>query len=186
MSIPNICRYISTLTISIFFALSSAEVYAQTDTTAADTTVEQKVKKKDVAGNQLCVSVDIFHPILNQILTDRYSYEGALDYYLKNEYYAVAEGGAGGCTVNYTDLKYTTTNSFLRLGFNKSVLTRDKPLDWDMMFIGMRVGFTSLNRGPANFLVVDSLWGNSDSSTSSKRFGVFWVELTTGVRVEIA
>ena len=48
-----------------------------------------------------------------------------------------AEGGWGGSSVNYSNLQYKTTNSFLRLGFNKSVLVRDRPDDWDMMFIGL-------------------------------------------------
>jgi hypothetical protein len=212
MSIQSICRYIFTLTISVLILQGTTRVYAQTDTSfadtvlvggnAADTIVKDTVavvdtvvvdtasiakkKKKDLIGHQLNLGVDIFHPILNNVLTDRYAYEAAGDYYLGNDYYIVAEGGWGGCKANYTDLKYTTTNNFLRLGFNRSVLARDNPKDWDMMLIGIRFGAAGVNRSPATYIIVDSLWGNSNGSSLAKSFNAYWVELTGGVRVELA
>ncbi len=190
-SLPQtIYRYIYILTISALFAFSPSPVYAQADTTATDTT-DVKVHKKDLAGHQLCVGVDIFNPIMNLFLKDtggrRYGYEIEANYYLHNEYYLAAEGGWGSSDVNYTDLKYTTTNTFMRLGFNKSVLTRDKPVDWDMMFIGFRVGVANIIRSNVAFTVIDSLWGNSQGTLSQlPPFTAWWAEFNGGVRVELA
>jgi hypothetical protein len=180
----NICAYFFTLIFSLCAVGSATAVYAQADTTATDTT-EVKVKKKDLAGHQLCIGADIFHPIIGIWQKDRSAYEIAADYYLRNEYFAVCELGWGSSEMNYPDLKYSTTNQFLRAGFNKSVLTREKPSDWDMMLIGFRLGAAAINRSTANYTIIDSLWGNSPGTTNGKTFGALWVEITAGMRVEL-
>lgn len=183
MSIRNICAY--TFILVSLWVSGVSPVYAQTDTTAADTTVELKVKKKDLAGHQLCIGTDFFHPIINQLLGQRYGYEMQADYYNRNEYYLVAEGGWGGSSVNYPDLAYTTTNNFFRFGFNKCVLTRDNPTDWDMMLIGFRVAYGNVNRSKASYTILDSVWGNQPGTTAAQSFPVVWVEITGGTRVEL-
>jgi hypothetical protein len=143
------------------------------------------VKKKETAGHQLCIGADIVHPVMNNYTNDRYGYEFEADYYLRNEFYLVGEGGWGGSTVNYTDLKYTTTNDFFRLGFNKTILTRNGPKDWDMMFFGLRMGYADVTRSNATYVITDSLWGSPTGSTSGKSFPVYWMELNLGMRVEL-
>jgi uncharacterized protein DUF6048 len=184
MSAQSICRSIYILTISTMLIVSSTAVFAQADTTATDsTTVEKKVKKKDYAGHQLNLGTDIYHPIINHFLTDRYATEIAGDYYLHNEYYAAAEGGWGGDKVTYSDLKYSTTNSFFRVGFNKCVLNREGPHDWDMMFMGLRAAVADIHRSSATYTVLDTLWGNSSGAQNATTFQAYWAELTGGVRV---
>jgi uncharacterized protein DUF6048 len=180
----SICKYLFILTFSAL-VFGSAALFAQTDTTATDTTSSKKVKKKETAGHELNLGFDFFHPIVNSFLTVQSGYEIAADYYMKNEYYLVAEGGWGGSNVNYPDLKYTTTNNFLRLGFNRSVLTRDRPKDWDMMFIGLRAAYAGIDRSPSTYQVLDSLWGNSSGSGTSQKFHAVWAEVTGGVRVDL-
>ena len=143
------------------------------------------MKKKELAGRQLCIGVDVARPVFNNLVPDKFGYEFQADLYTRGEFYLAAEGGWGGSTVSYTDLKYTTTNNFLRFGFNKSILQRDRPTDWDMMFIGMRLGAADVNRSPATFTVLDSVWGNRTGSSSGKNFLAYWAELTGGMRVEL-
>ncbi len=158
---------------------------AQVDTTAVDSTTDHKVKKRDSASHQLCIGVDIVHPIENHFTTDHFGYEFSADYYLHNEFYAVLEGGWGGSTVNYTDLKYNTTNDFVRIGFNKTILARNGWRDWDMFFFGLRAGYADVKRGNASFVVTDSVWGNSTGATAGKPFPAIWLELVGGMRVEL-
>jgi len=160
-------------------------VYAQADAAVVDTTDLHKEKKIDSAGHQLCLGIDIFHPVINHFIGDQAGYEFAADYYLRNEYYLAAEGGWGSANVNYPDLQYNTTNNFLRFGFNKSILTRNKLNDWDMMLIGLRLGFANITRSAAYYTVTDSLWGNSDSTHAGKSFVAYWIEITGGMRVEL-
>jgi len=187
MSTQSIYRYLFVLTISLLFVCCSASVFAQADTVAMDTTTLAKIKKKDSAGHQLCIGIDVFHPVINQFLTGRRANELEFDYYLHNEFYAAMECGWGGSDVNYPDLIYSTKNTFIRLGFNKTILPRDNPKDWDMMFFGLRVGVADIKRTRTTFNVTDSLWGNTiDTSIApSHPFVAVWAELTAGMRVAV-
>lgn len=184
MSTTAIYRYLFALSLSIFY-VGVLPVFAQSDTTS--NAEEKKTDRpKNIAGHQLAIGFDLAAPIRNTLTSNRYSYEFEANYYHKNEYYWVAEGGWGGSEVNFTDLKYNTTNYFGRLGFNKSILYRESPHDWDMMFIGMRAALSNVNRGAATYTVIDSVWGNQQGNSPGKKFVAGWLEITTGMRVELA
>lgn len=160
-------------------------VQAQTDTTQAEESDSPPPRKKYDGGHQLALGIDILYPVLNTQVENKYTYEGEAFYYLKNEYYAVAEGGWGGSKVIYPDLKYNTTNYFARIGFNKSILYRESEHDWDMMFAGFRAAFANVNRTAGEYVVTDSLWGSLSGISPSKSFAVVWAEINLGMRVEL-
>lgn len=171
--------------ILIFSLLFSVVVKAQSADTAVRDTSKVEVKKADSTKHQLTLGVDIFHPILFSSNGDKVGYEFVAEYYLKNELYLVAEGGWGSSKVAYDDLKYTSNNTFGRIGFNKILLPRDKPSDWGGMFMGLRLGATSIERSSAQYTVVDSVWGSTAGIVPSKNFMGYWLEITGGVRVEL-
>ena len=163
-------------------AQTPADTTARVDTAAVDSTA---LVPKVQAGHQLALGIDIIRPIVNANATDKYAYEFAADYYLKNETYLAAEGGFGSSKVDYSDLKYTTNNSFFRFGFNKYVFSRMEPKDWGGLFIGLRAAAANVQRSAATYTVIDSVWGNGSGSLPSKDFFCYWAELTAGVRVEL-
>jgi len=178
-------RYIYILILSVVVC-GPVSVTAQTDTASADEDADEApARKKYVGGHQLTLGVDLLNPILNNYAKNTYSYEGEVSYYLKNEYYLVGEGGWGGSNVDFDDLKYKTTNTFGRIGFNKSVLYRESNKDWDMMFIGLRAAMSSVNRGAASYTVIDTVWGNLAGVSPGRTFSAVWAEVTTGMRVEL-
>jgi hypothetical protein len=186
MSTRITSSFIFTLIFSLAGLCVSGSLMAQTDTVATEEgTDEPAPKKKYTGSHQLMFGVDLSHPFLNSYSKVRYSYEGEINYYLKNEYYAVAEGGWGGSKVDYDDLKYTTTNSFGRLGFNKSILYREGPDDWDMMFIGLRAAMGNVSRSVATYTVADTIWGNQTGQTPARSFVAAWAEITGGMRIEL-
>lgn len=184
MSTTATYRYLFALSLSLL-CLGALPVFAQSDTA---TNAEEKTpdRPKNIAGHQLSIGFDIAAPVRNYLTNNRYSYELEVSYYHKKEYYWVAEGGWGGSDVNFNDLKYNTTNYFGRLGFNKSILYRESTHDWDMMFIGMRAALSNVNRGNATYTVIDSVWGNQPGVSAGKNFVAGWLEITTGMRVELA
>jgi hypothetical protein len=189
MSIQHNCKFIFILIGFSFLAILGPSVAsAQTDTTATDTTaIAPKVKKKELAGRQLLLGVDVFHPVINYFNGSQHGYEIESQYYTRNDYYLALEGGGGGANVNYSNLQYNTKNAFLRFGFNKSVLPRNAPKDWDIMFIGLRAAASRVVRGPASYVIVDSVWGNAPGTfPNSSTFFAYWAELTAGMRVEVA
>ena len=185
MSIRSTLSYTFILTFSILLWSVVANAQATAGTVAMDTTDHAPAKYVEHAGHQLSLGFDITHPIINASLSDRKGYEFEADYFLSKELYVVAEGGWGSSNVNYVDLKYTTKNTFYRFGFNKGLLARENPKDWDMMFIGLRGAFGSISRSAAQYTVIDSLWGSTSGSLGNKNFNGYWAEITGGMRVEL-
>ncbi|MBA3829152.1 MAG: hypothetical protein H0X33_09470 [Taibaiella sp.] len=177
----SILRYIF-ITCSLLLMLNSAYGQNATDT-AADAPV---IKLKDSASHQLCGAIDIFQPIMNHVLNYREGYEFEADYYVKNEVYGVVEGGWGNAHFKSDKLDYTSSNSFFRVGFNKSLLPRVTKSDWDMVFIGLRYAMGFVQRSTATYTIVDSLWGNTTGTKPSASFVGYWAEITGGMRVELA
>jgi hypothetical protein len=140
-----------------------------------------------VPQNQFNIAVDFFHPVINSFSNAKKSYEVVLDYALPKDVYAVIEGGFGSAAVNYTtpDLKYTSTNSFVRIGVNKSMLQRLSVSDWDIVFIGLRYGVAFINRSEAQYSIDNQYFGNVYGIIPAKNMTAHWIELTGGMRVEL-
>jgi Domain of unknown function (DUF6048) len=174
----------------LLLVMLGGPAYAQVDTTRpdptrTDTAIKPKLPKPEIGGHQVTVGFDLFQPIINYYQSDRHGYDVEVDYYYRDQYYFVAEGGWGGSSVNYPDLKYSTKNTFYRLGINKNLMSRDRPDDWDMMFIGLRFGTASITRSSAAYTVTDSMWGNTNGTVTPRGFAAYWGEITAGMRVEL-
>lgn len=147
---------------------------------------DDSVKAKTAnSGHQLRVSFDASKVLFNSLVKDKKSYEVAVDYYLNNELYALAEFGAGNSDINYPDLKYTSSNTFLRVGIDKSLFERKKPQDWGLAFIGFRYGLGLGKRNEAQYTTDDGFGGITSGTISSDNFTAHWGELTGGMRVEL-
>ncbi len=164
------------------YAQVAADSVAVKDTAA----IKDSSVKKELAGRQLVIGADIILPVRSYFETQRKGYEFHADYYLHGEIYLAAEAGWGSSEVDYTDLKYKTSNEFVRLGFNKVLLPRENPTDWGGIMLGMRLGAASIHRNPVVYTVIDSLWGNSGGALGARQFAGYWFEINAGVRVELA
>jgi len=136
-------------------------------------------------SHQVCVSFDVFQALLNYNSTYREGYELAVDYYYKKDLYLVAEGGWGHSHLNNSRLSYASNNSFYRVGFNKSLLNRSSPKDWDMAFIGLRLAAAPIQRGQVTYTIIDNYWGTTNGTINATNFVGVWAELTGGFRVEL-
>ncbi len=176
MQVQNILKYSISI---IILLLLCGSVFAQEET---DSTAVDNIQP---AGHQLRIGVEVSKPISGFLQDNRNAYEFEVDYYWKKEGYLVAEGGFGNATVNYTDLSYTANNSFVKLGYNKSMLKRVFPGDWDMAFIGLRYCMSFINRGTANYTITDSTWGSVSGTIPAESLTGHWAEVVGGVRVEM-
>jgi len=169
--------------ISILLLCIANVSFAQDD---EDDDVGDKKPKIETRGlHQLCIGIDIAQPVSAALAKNRKSYEVMADYYCGKEVYAVAEGGFGSATVDYVDLKYSSSNTFFRLGINKSILIRLTSDDWDMGFIGVRYGFAPITRSAATYTVIDNFYGNTTGTIPGKSFFGHWAEIAGGMRVAI-
>ena len=162
--------------------LSAVAAGAQTDSAKH---AAKKPKEPEQYGHQLRFSFDISKPILNVLQDTRRSYEFALDYYHRNEIYFVLEGGFGSAGYHYPELSYDTRNSFLRAGFDKTLIKRIGNKDWDMAFFGLRYGIAPIRRDVATYTIIDSVWGSSSGTVPAATALAHWAELTGGIKVEL-
>ncbi len=172
---------IFTLLLLVLSTLGLQCAHAQADTGA----IPKKTKPAEHFGHQLRFGLDVARPVANAIQSSRRSYEGAIDYYLRNEVYIVGEGGFGSADYDYPDLSYKSANSFFRVGIDKTLITRLGAGDWDAAFFGFRYGAGFINRQEARYTIFDSVWGNVSGTIPAKSFTAHWVEITGGVRVEL-
>jgi hypothetical protein len=163
-------------------ALLPGTAMAQADTAQGGDTVVARIQP---GKHQLTLYVDLVNPIINLMGDSRNGYEFSADYFWKNELYFVAEGGFGSSKANYDNLKYEASSSFLRLGFNKVLLPRDRPDDWSGMLLGLRLGAAAISRTTAAYVVTDTVWGSTSGTVGGKNFGGYWMEVTGGMRVEL-
>ena len=170
-------RYIIT-SISL---LAGIVAHAQVDTTAP----KKPMPGIQVNEHQLRVGYDISRPIINAMLSDKSSQEFQIDYYGKNTIYWALEAGVGTATNKYSDLAYTSSNTFLRVGFDKSLLQRLYKSDWDVVTIGLRYGIASINRSAATYTMTNTLYGNTTGSVPGKTSVAQWLEITGGLKVEL-
>jgi hypothetical protein len=144
-------------------------------------------RKAVVMQNQLCIGIDFFQPVINSFTGSKKAYELSIDYALKKEMYLAFEAGFGNASVNYTlpDLRYSSSNSFFRIGFNKSMLQRMHNADWDIVFLGLRYGLAFINRGDALYTIENQYFGNSGGVIPGESLTAHWLEITGGMRVEL-
>jgi hypothetical protein len=138
-----------------------------------------------VRPKQLRFSFDAARILINRLAENKSSYEGGIDYYLKNETYLSAEFGTGNSVIDYADLKYKSNNIFIRAGIDKSLFERRYPQDWGMGFIGFRYGVGVVNRKEASYTTNDGLGGITSGVAPPNNFTAHWFELTGGMRVEL-
>jgi hypothetical protein len=160
---------------SVACLLISSIVFAQKDS----------MLKKTIEPKQIRIGIDVSRPVLNAFYKDRYAYDASLDYYRGNEKYWVLEGGFGGSNIDYDNLKYSSKNSFLCFGFEKSMVPRLYKNDWDYLFFGMRYGLAFINRSEGSYTTTDNVWGTTTGTVPSNNFTGHWLEINGGIRVEI-
>lgn len=186
MSMSSILKYTYILTFSWLMVCCPYSLLAQsnTDTATVDTS-EEVVVRTEPTVHQLALSFDVFQPIMNYHNEVKEGYQFAIDYYLHKELYLVLEGGWGSAHVNYSDLAYNSKNSYYAFGFNKSLINRLTPNDWDMVFMGLRLAAAPIERTMGTYTVVDSFWGSTSGTIPAKNFVGVWAEITAGIRLEL-
>lgn len=166
---------------SILFLLFSCTVMAQDD---ADDEAPAKPVVRD-SFSQLRLEMDIYRPITSYFAPDKKSYELALDYYFKKDIYFAIDGGWGNASFDNTSLVYNSKNTFFKAGVNKSILLRLNTHDWDMAFVGLRYAVSFVERGSANYTIINNFWGNTNGARPAKNFTGHWFELVGGARLEL-
>ncbi|HEY0298585.1 MAG TPA: DUF6048 family protein, partial [Arachidicoccus sp.] len=153
---------------------SSKTTIAKTDTAA---------KKKAVKlpyVHQFRIGLDLASIATSVLYSDKDVVEVQLDYKLRKTNYLVLETGYGKNNVNYDNLKYSNSNGYIRLGIDKNVLDVLSPKDFDIFFIGVRLGMGLGSRSDATFLVPSYFGPTTEGDKPSKGYFLYWGEINAG------
>lgn len=149
-----------------------------------DSATRQK-KVKEPFERQFRVMLDIFNPINNIFAPGQYTYEVAADHNISKDAFLVMEIGNGGGKVDLPNLRYSSNNTFVKLGVEKSFFDPMYKGDWDMLVIGARYGIGFGQRGATSFTIPNPFGGTTTGEAPAKSFVSHWGEVLMGLRFEL-
>lgn len=149
-----------------------------------DSAAKQK-KVKDPFERQFRLMLDVFNPISDIFIPGQYTYEITADYTISKDAFLVMEAGNGGGKVDQPNLRYSSNNTFLKFGIEKSFFDPMYKGDWDMLLIGARYGIGFGQRGAASFTIPNPFGGNTTGEAPAKGFISHWGEVLMGLRFEL-
>ena len=133
---------------------------------------------------QVRVSTDIAKLITNTNSSNK-DVQLAIDALLKKDTYYTLELGQGSSSVDNSLLNYATSNRFIKLGLDKSLLIPINNKDLDIAFVGFRLAATSINRSEGEYNTSHSFWGTTNGIVPSARFFAPWFEFLGGIKVDV-
>jgi len=133
---------------------------------------------------QVRVSTDIAKLITNTNSSNK-DVQLAIDALLKKDTYYTLELGQGSSSVDNSLLNYATSNRFIKLGLDKSLLIPISNKDLDIAFVGFRLAASTINRSNGEYNTSHSYWGTTEGKVQSARFFAPWFEFLGGIKVDV-
>jgi len=115
---------------------------------------------------------------------NRYGTEFSVDMELLPNLFPTFETGIEAMKIKTDYIDYVSNGSYSRIGFDYNFLQAEKVSDKDIMYIGLRYGFT-FARQEVNQYMIDSYWGQQNGSFGNQPFSAQWTEVLLGIKGEI-
>ena len=167
---------------------TSSVVNSQTtNTTQAPEEEHQQVVKEPFVLKDMGLSLGIdVSPFVQKIFDhDRTGLAFIGRYGFKDRWYANAEIGYENINKSKADYDYNSNGTFLRVGIDYDILNVGKWQDNDNIFLGLRYGYSWQSHSSDKIVVVDSYWGDLNTSIGSTSVNSHWVETLFGLRSEM-
>jgi hypothetical protein len=169
----NILRY------TLLFLLIISALAARGQSNALNDTI-----KPPRPAPYIRAGVDLVYPA-------RYLYEGDiqqieffLDSEIRHNWFVNLEGGFMKVPA-VTDFNYSASGYFFRMGPDLNLLKRQHKTKHDVVLVGMRYAFSSLQHQSTGFLINNPYWGDYAGSMESNNFQLHWLEFAGGVKTEV-
>ncbi len=134
----------------------------------------------------LRLGYDISRLALYYVEPERTAFEVSLDYEIKRKFYLVAEYGMQ--KYRYTDslYNYNSEGFYYRLGMDYNTIKTRAENQYEMVFGGLRYGFSKLNQSAENILIRGNYWGDDVfTEFDNSMHKAHWIEAVAGVRAEV-
>lgn len=177
--------FISTI---LFLCFSCGSISAQVKPDSAVVNTENTIEQEDTTKHfqYYRVGLDV-SKIVRSVFTDEYSaYEFLFEsVWKKNMHYLIETGFATSNTSN-DNISFKASSTFIRLGFDKYFFGSLYEGDMDNAFVGLRLGGAYNKRQEATATLWDPYYGNTLLTKPASSQLVYWIELTAGIRIELA
>jgi len=117
-----------------------------------------------------------------QFKPERFSYEASFDFNIGHKYFGVIEGGHSEINLDKENFNYTSNGNFLKLGLDYNMLKKQPT---DFLGAGLRFGWTGFKHSADQVSINDEHWGSYSTAISEKKYTMYWLEVSMGIKGEI-
>lgn len=170
------------LSFTFILCLLLATSYGQSET-------KRKIKPKRtdnyIRMRGIRLGMDVTRPFLDLWTKgNRYGTEFSVDMELWPNLFPVFESGYDIMKIKTSLIDYKSNGSYSRLGIDYNLLQAEHETDKDILFVGLRYGFT-LARQQVNNYQIDSYWGPAIGRFGSQNYSAHWTEFLIGLKGEV-
>jgi len=134
--------------------------------------------------NSLGIGIDLSPLIITAFEPERVGFGVSLDYKFEKNFFAVIEGGLLNYNIKHTAYNYKLNGIYALAGVDYNVLKDEIRVDNDILFVGLRYGFSSFQHETEN-ITMGNYWGNFVGSFENQQLYAHWVEMTGGLKAEL-
>lgn len=134
----------------------------------------------------LRIGYDISRLALLYIEPERKALEFSADFEIKRNFYLTSETGTQKYAITDTLYNYTSVGPYVRFGLDYNILKNRADNQYEMVFGGLRYGYSRLQHSADNILISDNYWGEGDiTAFENATIHAHWIEAVGGVRAEL-
>ena len=132
------------------------------------------------------IGYDISRLAVKILENERTAFELSVDYELKPNFYLAAEGGAQKYLLTDSLYHYTSKGFYARFGIDFNMLKNRAENQYEMVFVGLRYGYSNLDHSTDNILIGENYWGQGDmTQLGTTTIQAHWIEAAVGVKAEL-
>lgn len=115
---------------------------------------------------------------------DRYGTEFSADVEVLPNLFTVAELGWDQFEINHDYVSYTSSGTYLRVGWDYNFLPAESPKDRDILYGGLRYGFCVGKQRVSSYRF-ENYWETEVGAFPSQSYTSHWIEFVLGMKGEI-
>lgn len=170
------------LSFTFVLCLLSAISYGQAEQ-------EKKIKPKRtdnyIRMKGIRLGIDLTRPFQDLWTKgNRYGSEFSADMELWPNMFPVFESGYDILKIKTSYIDFTSKGSYSRIGIDYNFLVAEHDNDKDILFVGIRYGFT-LARQQVDQYLINSYWGPTSGRYGNQNYFAHWGEFLFGVKGEV-
>ena len=133
------------------------------------------------------IGIDVSKPALYLLYHhERLGFEATADMHIKNNLFAVVETGWLRVNLDKTDFHYQENGWYGKLGVDLNQIKSRRPYSNDIVYIGVRYGFSTFSQQGEGIIVPGYFWPDGANLSIPKSImSAHWLELMLGVKAEV-